>query len=314
MAKFKTVRAKDFHYKWSKEHKPVMHVSPGEWVTFEVNNVTSGQVKRTSKSEDIEEMDSSKNYPLTGPVQIDSAESGDTLVVHVGKIKTVEWGFSCIVPGLGLLEEFDRPFLWKWDLRSRNFAPFKNGIKVPLGPFCGVMGVAPPGEGFTEVMPPGNYGGNLDIRHLTTGSRLRLPVWVDGGLFSVGDMHAAQGDGEVCVSAIETHGSITVKFDLEKNTKLRWPEYYTMSEKQSRRGFFATMGIAPDLMQAAKESIRNMIAYLVKAYNLTREEAYVLCSVAADLRIHEVVDKPNWVVGAMISQDVLGEHQRSIPP
>ncbi|MDA4129105.1 MAG: acetamidase/formamidase family protein [Thaumarchaeota archaeon] len=152
-------------------------------------------------------------------------------------------------------------------------------------------------------MPPGRHGGNLDIRHLTAGSRIEIPVWVDGALFSTGDVHASMGDGEVCVSAIECAGTARLRFEILKDSKLRWPRYFTKGDTKSRKGYYVATGIAPDLMMATKESVRNMIGYLSKKHGLTREEAYVLCSVAADVRVHEVVDRPNWVVGTMISLD-----------
>jgi acetamidase/formamidase len=144
----------------------------------------------------------------------------------------------------------------------------------------------------------------MDIRHLAKGSSVKLPVWVPGALFSAGDIHASMGDGEVCLSAIECPGTAKLRFSVEKNAELRWPQYTTCGDKQPKKGYYATTGIAPDLMKATKESVRNMISYLSKRYDLTAEEAYVLCSVAADVRVHEVVDKPNWVVGTMISQDI----------
>jgi acetamidase/formamidase len=166
------------------------------------------------------------------------------------------------------------------------------------------MGVAPASEGLTEVMPPGNHGGNIDIRHLTADSRLLLPVWVDGALFSVGDIHAAQGDGEVCVTAIECPGEVTLRFKVIKNLKLDAPRYFTAEEEPEK--YYVTTGISPDLMEASKLAVRRMINDLRKSAGISAEEAYVFCSVAGDLRIHEIVDQPNWVVGLMISQDCLG--------
>ncbi|HKT22147.1 MAG TPA: acetamidase/formamidase family protein, partial [Nitrososphaerales archaeon] len=200
--------------------------------------------------------------------------------------------------------EFQWPYLYKWTLGDRGFARFERGIKVPLRPFCGVMGVAPPEAGSFPVMPPGRHGGNLDIKHLTKGSRLELPVWVPGALFSTGDLHAAMGDGEVCVSAIECAGKAKFRFSLEKGMGLGWPRYFTRYEAGPKKGYYVTTGVAADLMAAAKAAVRGMLDYLTKGYGLSREEAYVLCSVAADLRIHEVVDAPNWVVGAMIPLDI----------
>jgi acetamidase/formamidase len=297
------IKLDTYHYKWNKSHKPVLSIKPGDTVTFEINDVSSWQITKDSTVEDLKEMDWSKTYPLAGPVYIEGALPGDSLVVEVKEVKVGDFGWSAIIPGFGLLEEFTEPYLYKWDLKNKRIANFKKGIKIPIRPFCGVLGVTPPERGSFDVMPPGKHGGNMDIRHLTAGSRLELPVWVEGGLFSTGDVHAAMGDGEVCVSAIECPGVATLRFGVKKREHLRWPRYFAKGEGQSRRGYYVATGIAPDLMDATKESVRNMIGYLAKGLGLSKEEAYVLCSVAADLRVHELVDQPNWVVGTTISLD-----------
>jgi len=296
-----------FHYLWSRDHKPVLKIAPKDVVSFEINDVSSWQVTKDSSSE-RSGFDQSKLYPLSGPVYIEGAEPGDTLTVDVLDVVNGDFGWSVILPGEGLLEEFQRPYLYKWDLKTKDFALFEKGIKIPIRPFCGVMGVAPAQQGSFEVTPPGRHGGNLDIKHLTAGSRLELPVWAKGALFSVGDLHAAMGDGEVCVSAIECAGRSKFRFGLVKGTGLAWPRYYTTGEPKPEKGYYVTVGVAPDLMEASKLAVRNMLNHLIEAYDLGREEAYVLCSVAADLRIHEVVDMPNWVVGVMIPMDIFPEH------
>lgn len=292
-----------FHYKWSKSHRPVLSVKPGDTVKFEINDVGSWQITSEWKSEDMARFDSEKLYPLSGPIFVEGAKPGDSLVVDVLDVKNGGFGWTSIAPDLGVLEEFNAYYLYKWRLANPKFAHFEKGIKVPIRPFCGVMGVAPPEEGLFDVAPPGRHGGNLDVRHLTSGSSLELPVWVDGALFSTGDLHAAMGDGEVCISAIECAGTAKFRFSLKRDTNLKWPRFYTKGDERARKGYYTATGIADDLMEATRESVRNMIGYLTKQYSLTREDAYVLCSVAADVRVHEVVDKPNWVVGTMISLD-----------
>ncbi len=293
-----------FHYLWSKNHRPVLKIEPGDDVYFDINDVGSWQITSGSDVSILSSFDDSKLYPLAGPVYVDGAEPGDTLAVEVLDVRNDDFGWSAILPGHGLLEEFSEPYLYKWTLKDRDFAQFEKGIRVPIRPFCGVMGVAPPEKGSFDVMPPGKHGGNMDIRHLTAGSRLELPVWVKGALFSTGDLHAAMGDGEVCVSAIECPGHAKFRFDLVKKTKLAWPRYTTRGEPPPRKGYQVCTGIGPDLMQASKGAVRNTIDYLTSDYGLSREDAYVLCSVAADLRIHEVVDQPNWVVGSMMPRDI----------
>jgi acetamidase/formamidase len=297
------IKRDTFHYQWSKTHKPVLSVKPGDTVDFEINDVGSWQINDDWTSEDLAKFDGSKLYPLSGPVHVQGAMPGDALVIDVLEVKNGDFGWSAILPGYGLLDEFKEPYLYKWHLNDRKFAHFKKGIRIPIRPFCGVLGVAPPEEGSFDVMPPGKHGGNMDVRHMTARSRVELPVWVEGALFSTGDLHAAMGDGEVCVSAIECPGTAKLKFSLKKYANLKWPRFYTSGEERSRKGYYVATGISGDLMEATKESVRNMLGYLTKRYGLTMEDAYILCSVAADVRVHEVVDKPNWVVGTMISLD-----------
>ncbi len=298
-----------FHYYWNNEHKPLVHIKSGDKVHFEVNEVSSWQITKNAKREALVNLDSKKFYPLSGPVYVEGASEGDTLLIEVEEVKTADWGWSSIVSGLGLLPEFSDPYLWIWDLsKQEKSVEFKNGIKVPLAPFCGVMGVAPKEKGSFDVMPPGKHGGNMDIKHLTAGSKLFLPVWTEGALFSVGDIHAAMGDGEVCVTAIECPGEVSLKFELIKDARISSPRFITSKEIVPNLGpCVVTTGIAPDLMEACRLATRNMIDYLVRNHGLDRNEAYILCSVAADLKVHEVVDAPNWVVGLWIEESVLGK-------
>jgi acetamidase/formamidase len=294
-----------FHYRWSRSHKPVLSVEAGDTVTFEINDVGSWQINKDSTSADVMRFDESKLYPLAGPVFVEGAEPGDALVVEVLEVRVGDFGWSYVQPGFGLLEEFRKPFLYKWDLKkNKRSASFEKGIRIPLRPFCGVLGVAPRSRGFTGVAPPGRHGGNMDIRHLTAGSLVKIPVWVDGALFSAGDVHAAMGDAEVCGTAIECPGTAALRFGIEKKAGLTYPEFFTPGDERPRKGYDAATGIGPDLMEATKDSVRNMIRHLERTYGLTAEEAYILCSVAADVRIHEIVDRPNWVVGTMIPKDI----------
>jgi acetamidase/formamidase len=304
MSRRHSIRRETYHYLWNRNHKPALRIGPGDEVAFDINDVWSWQIGRKTKSADLLSIDNSKLYPLAGPVYVDGAQPGDTLTVKVLDVQNDDWGWSAIFPDLGLLSaDFKDPYLYKWELNDRKFAHFEKGIMIPIRPFCGVMGVAPPETGGFEVMPPGRHGGNMDIRHLTKGSKVELPVWVEGALFSTGDVHAAMGDGEVCVTAIECAGRATFRFGLTKKTGLTMPRYSTKIDEKGREYHVAT-GIAPDLMEAARTSVRNMLDFLVGSYGLKREDAYILCSVAADLRVHELVDKPNWVVGTMIPMDI----------
>jgi acetamidase/formamidase len=156
-------------------------------------------------------------------------------------------------------------------------------------------------------MPPRKNGGNMDIKQLTAGSTLYLPVWVDGALFSVGDTHAIQGDGEVCVTAVEMSGRVTARFGLEPGRGLAEPQLRTTrapSAAAPAGSWFATTAHGPDLFAASQQAVRYMIDHLVRERGLSREQAYILCSVTVDLKISEIVDAPNWIVSAFLPEGV----------
>jgi len=222
-----------------------------------------------------------------------------------------------LIPGFGLLSnEFDSAELKIWKLQRDEEGPFawfdeEKGIRVPLRPFCGEMGVAPGKEGAHSTIPPYKTGGNLDTKYLTKGAVLYLPVEVDGALFSIGDGHAAQGDGEVCGTAIETPMRVTVQLTvLNDHSHVESPHFTTVmtplhsSSTTSGESYYATTGVGPSIMDATKDAVRGMIKTLGVQHGLSRVEAYMLCSVAGDLRLHEVVDMPNFVVGMMMPQSI----------
>jgi acetamidase/formamidase len=236
-------------------------------------------------------------------VFLKGARPGDALVVEILELRPGSWGWTGINPPAGLLPEFTEPYLKIWSLSSDTHTDLRHDISIPLDPFCGTMGVAPDEAGSFSVAPPGKFGGNMDIRHLTSGSTLLLPVWVEGGLFSCGDAHAVQGDGEVCISAIEAPMRARLRFGLRKGLRLPSPQFATpgpLVSKFEAAGYYATTGIGPDLMEGARAAMRAMIEHLTRTYTLSREDAYVLCSVAVDLKISEVVDAPNWIVSAYL--------------
>lgn len=296
------------HYKWDNSIPPTAVIDPGDTVVFNLKEVSDGQVTPSSNAEDLTELDLNKLYPLGGPIYVNGAKPGDVLAVEILRFRVKDWGWSGILPGFGLLaEEFNRPYLRHWDLSEGTRTMFKPGIFVPIEPFCGTMGVAPPEKGSHPPMPPGKFGGNMDIRHLTEGATLLLPVWVEGGLFSCGDCHAAQGDGEVCVTGIESPMEVTVRFGLRKGWSIPEPQFVTkgpLTRKTDEKGYYATTGIHSDLLEAARKATKAMIDYLVRGYEMTPEEAYVLCSTAMDLRVSEVVDKPNWIITAYMPQSI----------
>jgi acetamidase/formamidase len=291
------------HHVWDNSIPPLLTIDPGEVVTFETRESSDGRIRRDTSAANPPTGPRAPGHPLTGPVYIRGAEPGDTLELEILDLRPGDWGYTAFYPGRGLLaDDFDQPFFQIWDL-SRDPAPFRPGISVPLEPFLGVMGVAPGEPGAHSTMPPRRNGGNIDTKQLTAGSRLLLPVLVEGALFSCGDGHAAQGDGEVCITAIECDMTATLRFSLHKGRELPEFQFRTagpLLPRTNSREWYATTGHGPDLMEAARMAVRHMIGYLSGEHGLTREEAYILCSVAVDLKLSEVVDAPNWVVSAFL--------------
>jgi acetamidase/formamidase len=302
-----TIHRDRHHFGWNNANEPVLRVTPGQTVSIEVADAGGGQLTRDSTIADVAALDFARVNPVTGPVYVEGAEPDDAVLVEILDFQSSGWGWTAIIPGFGLLaDDFPTPFLHitSYGAGGVEFAP---GIRLPLRPFPGTIGVAPAEPGQHSIVPPRAVGGNMDIRDLTRGTKLWLPVRVRGALFSVGDTHAAQGDGEVCGTAIESPMTITLRFELIKQARLRRPQFALSTAPTAHideRGYHATTGIAPDLMTAAKDAIRDMIDYLGREHTLAPELAYALCSVAVDLRISEVVDVPNWVVSAYLPKAI----------
>ena len=228
-----------------------------------------------------------KGHELTGPIYVKGAEPGDVLEVHIRGIKlTMPFGFNANVYGMGTLPE-DFPYTsWRvirMDL-EKMVSEVIPGVMVPLQPFFGVMGVAPPARlGKISSAPPGVHGGNIDLKELGSGSILYLPVHIRGALFSAGDGHAVQGDGEVCYTAIETSMTGTFQLRVRKGTRLKWPRAETPTH-------IITLGFNEDLDLAAKMALREMIEYLGEEKGIKPEQAYMLASLAVDLRVTQFVN------------------------
>ncbi len=298
------------HHVWDNSLAPALSVDPGDVVTFECRDALNGQVGPGSTAADLAAASSDPVHPLTGPVRVESASPGDVLVVEFLDFEHEGWGFTGFHPGekgMGLLPEaFPDGGLHVWDLEG-DVGRFVNDIEVPLDPFPGVAGVAPAADGEHSTTPPRDTGGNLDVKHLTAGSTLYLPVEVEGALFSTGDCHAAQGDGEVCVEGIEAPMSVTARFDVRSDLTVEQPQFETPGPfaPSGRDGpAYATAGVADDPTTAAKRAVRHMITHLHEERGLTRGEAYVLCSAAADLKVNQLVNAPNWTVSAYVSRSL----------
>jgi acetamidase/formamidase len=299
------------HPFWDNAYPPRLVINPGDIVIFECRDSSDGQIKKESTAEVLDTTDFSRIHPLTGPIFVEGAKKGDTLEIEILELKHKGWGWNAIRPNFGLLtEDFSEPYLHHWVL-NRKICRFKAGsnIHVPFEPFCGVMGVAPKEPGRIDTTYPRDNCGNVDIKGLVTGATVWIPTHVPGALFSIGDCHAAQGDGEVCGNGIEAPMTVTLRINLRKNLPLPGLQFRTPSplSKADNMGYYATTAFGPDLYVNAQNAIRYMIDYLVRDHQLEPEEAYVLCSVATDLRISEIVDAPNWVVSAYTPLSIFEE-------
>ncbi len=296
-------------FAWDNAAPPVLEVESGETVQLECADASGGQLSARSTSSEVANLDLHQVNPITGPVYVKGARAGDVLAVEILELQPHDWGWTAIIPGFGLLaEEFPDPWLNISDVDpGAGTVAFLDGVTLPFSPFPGTIGVAPQQSGSHSVVPPRQWGGNMDIKHLRPGTTLYLPVGVEGALFSVGDTHAAMGDAEVCGTAVETAMEITVSLSVRQDINARYPQYHIPAgqlAQTERSGYHVCTGIGPDLLEAAREATRTIVDHIVDRYGHSRQEAYALASVAADLRIHEIVDVPNWVVGAFLPEAI----------
>jgi formamidase len=331
------------HNRWHPDLEPIAEVAPGEELRLETEEGLGGQFTRESTHADVATCNRGLGHPLTGPIYVEGAEPGQTLEVELLAYESGDFGSTAVIPGFGYLADvFTEPYLVKWEIENGAARSAElPGVIVPEELFAGVIGVAPSHERLESfrrreeelrdrgqlvadpmpeeaippeaaegirTIPPREVGGNMDTRQLVAGSRLWLPIDVAGALFSIGDLHFAQGDGEVCGTAIEVAGAVTVRFSLHDGPAPRLPRFECPSIPDPPR--FGTMGIPVDdgldLNVAARSALLEMIEHLVERYGFERPAAYALCSVAVDLRVSEVVDVPYPVVSALLRLDVFG--------
>ena len=342
------------HNRWHPDITPVVEADPGEEVVLQTRDALDGQIHSATTDADLTSVDLGLVHPLTGPVYVKGAEAGDLLQINVLNIEPASFGFTSIIPGFGFLRNiYLDPFVVKWDMRD-GFAtsPQVPGVRVPEACFMGTIGIAPSRALLEEItqrenilleaggavqppdahgavpatepiassalrtIPPREIGGNLDIKQLTAGTRLYIPVSAEGALFSAGDAHYAQGDSECCGTAIEMACTLHVSFEVRKGEAerrgIRMPYfendgYSNTPEMAAPRRFLAAVGMSvsngtnysEDATTAAREALLNMINLLMER-GYTREQAYVICSVAVDLKVSELVDVPNFVVSAFL--------------
>jgi acetamidase/formamidase len=288
------------HNRFSATIPPVLRVPAGAVVEVFTEEASDAQLAPDSDLEDLANVSFDPVHPLTGPVYVEGAEPGDVLAVTLHEIDVGEWGWAAVIPGFGFLaNRFDEYWLRSFQLGpDAGSARFAEGIEIPLRPFPGVMGVAPPTDSLLSTIPPRANGGNMDNKHITVGVTAYFPVFVEGALFSIGDTHAVQGDGEVSGTAIEAPMRIVYEVDVIKGGRsIQEPQYES-------EDFYAVTAFATTIDEAARKATQYMIDYLVAERGLEPTEAYVLCSLAGDLKISEVVDVPHVLVSMHMSKEI----------
>jgi len=293
---FKTIH--DVHHCFDHSIAPVETISSGDTRHFDILDASGGLIARDSKADIISQLPHDALNPVCGPLFIEDAEPGDVIEIELLDFEPGGWGWTALIPGFGLLaEDFTTPWLKISEYDSESVY-FQDDIVIPFRPFAGTIGLAPAHPGSHSIVPPRLCGGNLDIRDLVKGAKLYLPVQVPGGLLSIGDTHACQGDGEVCGTAVETRMAADATLRLHKGDSIPAPMFDmpAVASDSHNEGYIATTGVGADLMQGAKDAVRFMIDRLKKKAGMDEAMAYALCSVAGQLRISEIVDQPNWVV------------------
>jgi acetamidase/formamidase len=296
------------HHRWNASLSPALTIRSGDTVCFECLESAGGQLTRESTVADFLRIDRGRIHALTGPVRIEDAQPGDVLEVRIRQVRHGGWGWTSLYPGMGLLHErFKDPYLFIWEL-GETFSDSLAPARVPLRPFCGVMGVAPAGDGESPTRPPGPFGGNMDVRDLTDGATLYLPVFHAGALFSVGDVHAAQGDGEVCLNGIETPAEVVLTFEIRRDFRLDAPMAETPAQPvpaNASAGEWLMIEAHTDPMMAAAAATGRMVDFIASRWQLPAEQAYVLCSAAMSLRLSQVVNRPVTTVTASLPKGIL---------
>ena len=348
------------HNRWHPTIPPLAEVEPGQVVGLETRDAFDGFITPATTAEDLRNANLGVVHPLTGPVYVKGAEPGDVLEVTLVAVDPQPFGFTVQVPGFGFLRDvFTEPYIVRWTIAD-GFATSDDlpGVRIPGAPFMGVIGLAPSHALLEEInrreadlaerggavllpdaadavpsdagvaasamrtIAPHETGGNLDVKQLTAGTTIRFPVFAPGGLFSVGDAHFAQGDGESCGTAVEMAATCYCSFTLRKgladaqnirDVQFFREDYFTRPEMAAPKRFFATTGQsytrdgvahAEDATLAARNALLNMIDHLVDERGFTPQQAYAICSVAVDLKVSELVDVPNFVVSAFLPLDI----------
>jgi amidase len=267
-------------YDFGSLNEPAIWVDPGVTIVFETLDALDDQIHSDDDSAD--KVDLGHVNAATGPVYINGASPGDTLVAEIQEIKPWDWGAALIIPGFGFLQDsIPGPYTKIFKIKEGEWMRYGDKLRIPLQPMIGTIGVAP--EEPITTLSSGAHGGNLDTTDIKAGTKVYLPVLVDGALFGVGDVHAAMGDGEVCGTGIECGAEVTIHLDLIKGVSVPRPRLETAQE-------IMCVASAEGLDLAIKTSLGDMVNWLQSEKGLSAEEAYVLVSLAGDVRIGQIVD------------------------
>lgn len=295
--------------RWDNTTAPRLTIEPGDSVQLEMADASGYQVQPDWTAEDFrDQFDSTKVHSLTGPIEVAGAEPGDQLVVHIEEFEHRGWAWTSLIPGLGLLaEDFPDHHLFIWKLEGNKTDSFP-GVTLDLRPFAGIIGVQRAEAGEFRTRAPGAFGGNMDVRHLTAGATLYLPVQTPGGGLLAGDCHAAQGDGEVCINGMEAPMAGRFRFELIKQTPLSAPFARTPGPLVSPRYDEAPWNLfiesAEQPRDACKAVVRRAIEFIERRLSCSPAMAYTLCSVALDLKVSQLVNVPTTTVTGYLPEAI----------
>ncbi|HWG26900.1 acetamidase/formamidase family protein [Actinospica sp.] len=293
------------HYAWDRDLAPALEIEGSGTVELDLLDSGAGQFDASSTAANLATLDLARVNPVTGPILVRGAQPGDALLVRVRELGTAAWGWSANIPGFGLLaDDFPDPVLVHSKIGEKAIE-LDFGPVLPTLPMIGTLGLALPEPGEHPLLPPSRHGGNMDIRQLGAGGSVLLPVGVQGALLSLGDGHAAMGDGEICGTGVETSARTVLEIELVKDRAIPAPILETPAAARRTGAALVTTGIGPDLLTAAKDAARSLVDETVRRTGLSAVHAYILASLTADLIVSEIVDLPNYVVSMHLPVDVL---------
>ncbi len=295
------------HDRWNAALPPAIEIDSGDILVMDCLDSSGAQMSPAATVADFAAMDRGKIHTITGPVFVRDAKPGTVLQIEIRRVEHQGWGWTSMIAGLGTLpDRFTEPYLFIWQL-ERELSRSLPGVTLPLSPFLGITGVCPPTPGEHRTRPPGAFGGNLDVRDLVPGSTLYLPVFQPGALFSAGDGHAAQGNGEVCINGIEGPMQAEFRISVRKDMVLNEPFAELPPARPPvlpDRGAWAFIASAPVTLEAVRTVVNDAIDFIVHRFGLTPELAYILCSVALDLRLSQVVNQPQVTVTGTMAKNL----------